>query len=129
MNASVEFPDDTIRYLSERGSVSVEQVRKIGLTVTVKGETGTRLVVLAFAFKEGRIGKPWTSRPLPEVSGSRLLPGDTFLDEAALKSFLKEVKMPRDWTGLLLVVSASDKKAARGVKTKPLFALVQPGFE
>lgn len=66
VNASVDLPEASMRELKQ-GSLSVEQLRKNGLAVTVKGEGGVRLVVLAFAIREGKVGKPWSSRPLPEI--------------------------------------------------------------
>ncbi len=67
LKVSVELPEATMREMKEQGSVSLDQLRKNGLEVTVKGEGEVQLVMLAFAIREGKVGKSWSSRPLPEI--------------------------------------------------------------
>lgn len=68
VKVSVAFPDATMRAFRE-GPVSADLLRKNGLTVRVEGEDEIRLFVFVYAVKKGQVSKPWTSRPLPTVSG------------------------------------------------------------
>lgn len=148
VRVSLKLPDATMK----ARSISTEDLRKNGLMVRMEGQGDAKLVVFAYEIKNGEIGRPWNSRPLPKIEGSRLVSGntyfpeypntwvpgdifirgdtffsgDTFLTADSVRGFLRDVKMPPGTTGVLLVVSSTDTKTARGVQTKALFAMGQP---
>lgn len=150
VKVSTALPDATMRAFRE-GPVSADLLRKNGLTVRVEGEEEIRLVVFVYAVKKGQVSKPWTSYPLPTVSGGgtvmaykhlppneylpaesfgleeRIRPrepfqsGDIFLSADSVRGFLRDAGMRRDWSGLVIAVSSTDGKRASDVKTNPLF--------
>lgn len=158
VRVSVAFPDATMRAFRE-GPVSADQLRKNGLTIRVDGEEEVRLVVFVYAIKQGQLGRPWTSQPLPSVSGGRTITatnwlspneslpaetfgreeqfrpkepfqsGDTFLSADSVGIFLREAGMSQDWSGLVIAVSSTDGRRASDVMTNPLFARAQPRLE
>ncbi len=152
---STAFPDATMRAFRE-GPVSADLLRKNGLTVRVDGEEEIRLVVFVYPVKKGQVSKPWTSYPLPSVSGGgtvmaiKILPpneylpaesfgleerirprdpfqsGDIFLSADSVRGFLRDAGMRREWSGLVIAVSSTDRKTAHGLRTNPLFASEAP---
>lgn len=155
---SIAFPD-VCKDAFRKGPVSADQLRKYGLNVRVDSDEEIELVVFVYAVKNGRVGKPWTSYPLRGVSGGgtvmayKFLPpneylpaetfgleerirprkafqsGDIFLSPDSVRGFLRDSGMPREWTGIMIAVSSTDRKTASGTQTNPLFALVQPTLE
>ncbi len=73
VRVSLKLPDATMK----ARSISNEDLRKNGLIVRMEGQGDAKLVVFAFQIKDGKIGRPWNSRPLPKIEGSRLIPGCT----------------------------------------------------
>ena len=55
--------------------------------------------------------------------------GDIFLSADSVREFLRDAGMRGEWTGLLIAVSATDRKTAHGVQTNPLLARAQPRLE
>ena len=53
LKVSVELSEATMREMKEQGSVSLDQLRKNGLEVTVEGRADVQLLVFAFAIREG----------------------------------------------------------------------------
>ena len=53
LKVSVELPEATMREMKEQGSVSLDQLRKNGVEVTVEGRADVQLLVFAFAIREG----------------------------------------------------------------------------
>ncbi len=154
VRVTADFTDATMRVMRER-PVSIDQLRKDGLAVDIRGRDEVELSVFVYVIEGGQVGKRWISYPMvdrpqdgrfiwvkfvmddPHLPGTafsreeRIRPrepfqrGDVFLSADSVRGLLRDASMPEQWTGLLIAVSSQDRDAVRRVMTRPLFAAVE----